>query len=160
MKMSLVSVKVRVHNGVLTKRLGKNGKVPRWKPQLTENKQTNKKTQVFISHFPKKEKKSIIMMISRTFRKTVVDTLYDHFVKVEFWLVLNCFGLWGQVLLLLQPLGQPRLHLERERLLVAFRGICCCCYNNDFAGFSFAHPHSSHTLYVMAPLLLWVAVLT
>lgn len=53
--MSLVSVKVRVHNGVLTKRLGKNGKVPRWKPQLTKNKQT-KNTQVFISHFPKKEK--------------------------------------------------------------------------------------------------------
>lgn len=46
--MSLVSVKVRVHNGVLTKRLGKNGKVP-------TNKQT-KNTQVFISHFPKKKK--------------------------------------------------------------------------------------------------------
>lgn len=149
--MSLVSVKVRVHNGVLTKRLGKNGKVPRWKPQLTKNKQTNKKhTSVHLTFSKKKKKTSIIMMISRTFRKTVVDTLYDHFVKVVFWLVLNCFGLWGQ----------PLLHLERERLLVAFRGICCCCYNNDFAGFSFAHPHSSYTLYVMAPLLLWVSVLT
>lgn len=149
--MSLVSVKVRVHNGVLTKRLGKNGKVPRWKPQLTKNKQTNKKhTSVHLTFSKKRKKTSIIMMISRTFRKTVVDTLYDHFVKVVFWLVLNCFGLWGQ----------PLLHLERERLLVAFRGICCCCYNNDFAGFSFAHPHSSYTLYVMAPLLLWVSVLT
>lgn len=149
--MSLVSVKVRVHNGVLTKRLGKNGKVPRWKPQLTKNKQTNKKhTSVHLTFSKKKKKTSIIMMISRTFRKTVVDTLYDHFVKVVFWLVLNCFGLWGQ----------PLLHLERERLLVAFRGICCCCYNNDFAGFSFAHPHSSYTRYVMAPLLLWVSVLT
>lgn len=149
--MSLVSVKVRVHNGVLTKRLGKNGKVPRWKPQLTKNKQTNKKhTSVHLTFSKKKKKTSIIMMISRTFRKTVVDTLYDHFVKVVFWLVLNCFGLWGQ----------PLLHLERERLLVAFRGICCCCYNNDFAGFSFAHPHSSYTLYIMAPLLLWVSVLT
>lgn len=113
------------------------------------NKQT-KNTQVFISHFPKKEKNINDLLISRTFRKTVVDTLYDHFVKVMFWLVLNCFGLWGQ----------PLLHLERERLLVAFRGICCCCYNNDFAGFSFAHPHSSYTFYVMAPLLLWVSVLT
>lgn len=148
--MSLVSVKVRVHNGVLTKRLGKNGKVPRWKPQLTTNKQTNKKHKCSSHIFQKKKKTSIIMMISRTFRKTVVDTLYDHFVKVVFWLVLNCFGLWGQ----------PLLHLERERLLVAFRGICCCCYNNDFAGFSFAHPHSSYTRYVMAPLLLWVSVLT
>lgn len=114
-----------------------------------DQKQTNKqKTHKCSSHiFQKKKKTSIIMMISRTFRKTVVDTLYDHFVKVVFWLVLNCFGLWGQ----------PLLHLERERLLVAFRGICCCCYNNDFAGFSFAHPHSSYTLYVMAPLLLWVS---
>lgn len=146
--MSLVSVKVRVHNGVLTKRLGKNGKVPRWKPQLTKNKQTKKKhTSVHLTFSKKKKKTSIIMMISRTFRRTVVDTLYNHFVKVVFWLVLNCFGLWGQ----------PLLHLERERLLVAFRGICCCCYNNDFAGFSFAHPHSSYTLYVMAALLLWVS---
>lgn len=117
-----------------------------------DQKQTNKqKTHKCSAHiFQKKKKTLIIMMISRTFRKTVVDTLYDHFVKVVFWLVLNCFGLSGQ----------PLLHLERERLLVAFRGICCCCYNNDFAGFSFAHPHSSYTIYVMAPLLLWVAVLT
>lgn len=113
-----------------------------------DQKQTNKqKTHKCSSHiFQKKKKTSIIMMISRTFRKTVVDTLYDHFVKVVFWLVLNCFGLWGQ----------PLLHLERERLLVAFRGICCCCYNNDCRIFLRSPTLFLHTLRHGSPVIMGV----